>query len=212
MAMKLVSSVIQDPLADWVESLYVHLDLKRIEKWLRPLLGFDGYFSSFFISFHNINITYALLWRIKLILYFHQFSLLQNYLQLEKLPKYLESQTFPESHSPGGQPMIEELMKMCWQVYGYRMSLWAEHVGMIDESFKEPQTLDCLKNVNKIAEENWNKYTSAEYTPLQGHLLKYPIQVDADGKVRPLPGNEAFPDFGGKVLGTRTTLPDALTT
>ncbi|CBI18911.3 unnamed protein product, partial [Vitis vinifera] len=98
------------------------------------------------------------------------------------------------------------------QIYGYRMSLWAEHLGMINNSFKEPQTLDCVKNVNKMAEENWKRFTSDAYTPLQGHLLKYPIQVDVDGKVRPLPGHETFPDFGGKVLGTRCNLPDALTT
>lgn len=101
---------------------------------------------------------------------------------------------------------------MCLQIYGYRMSLWAEHLGMINNSFKEPQTLDCVKNVNKMAEENWMRFTSDAYTPLQGHLLKYPIQVDVDGKVRPLPGHETFPDFGGKVLGTRCNLPDALTT
>jgi phospholipase D1/2 len=38
------------------------------------------------------------------------------------------------------------------------------------------------------------------------------VQVDGDGKVSPLPGQETFPDVGGKVLGVRTNLPDALTT
>lgn len=98
------------------------------------------------------------------------------------------------------------------QVYGYRMSLWAEHMGVVDSCFKEPENLDCVKNVNKIAEENWQKYTAEEFTPLQGHLMKYPIYVDSNGKVRPLPGFETFPDVGGKVLGSRSTLPDALTT
>ncbi|KAJ4843492.1 hypothetical protein Tsubulata_029123 [Turnera subulata] len=98
------------------------------------------------------------------------------------------------------------------QVYGYRMSLWAEHFGMVDDLFKEPGSLDCVEFVNKVAEENWRKYTADDFTPLQGHLLKYPVQVGADGKVSPLPGQECFPDVGGKVLGARTTLPDALTT
>ncbi|KAF5739316.1 Phospholipase D isoform 1 [Tripterygium wilfordii] len=98
------------------------------------------------------------------------------------------------------------------QVYGYRMSLWAEHMGMVDNLFKEPETLDCIKTVNKIAEDNWRRFTEEEFTSLQGHLLKYPIQVDANGKVSPLPGQETFPDVGGKVLGARTNLPDALTT
>ncbi|CAH9087032.1 unnamed protein product [Cuscuta europaea] len=98
------------------------------------------------------------------------------------------------------------------QVYGYRMSLWAEHLGMIDPSFKEPENSGCVNLVNKIAEDNWKRYTAEKFAPLQGHLLKYPIQVDSDGKVRSLPGYENFPDVGGKVLGASTTLPDALTT
>ncbi|KAL5557797.1 hypothetical protein UlMin_034008 [Ulmus minor] len=98
------------------------------------------------------------------------------------------------------------------QVYGYRMSLWAEHLGLVEKCFKEPQDLDCVKKVNEIAEENWKNFVAEEFTPLQGHLLKYPVEVDATGKVGPLPGRETFPDVGGKILGARTTLPDALTT
>lgn len=98
------------------------------------------------------------------------------------------------------------------QIYGYRMSLWAEHLGMLDDSFKEPESMACVNVVNKTAEDNWEKYTSEEFTPLQGHILKYPIHVDADGKVGPLQGQETFPDVGGKVLGSRSNLPDALTT
>ncbi|KAL1343983.1 hypothetical protein HN51_017900 [Arachis hypogaea] len=97
-------------------------------------------------------------------------------------------------------------------VYGYRMSLWAEHMGYIDECFKEPETLECVQIVNKIAEENWNKYTADSFAPMQGHLMKYPVRVDANGKVSCLPGFETFPDVGGKVLGSRSTLPSALTT
>ncbi|KAG8654525.1 phospholipase D delta isoform X2 [Manihot esculenta] len=98
------------------------------------------------------------------------------------------------------------------QVYGYRMSLWAEHMGLVDKLFEDPETLDCVKTVNKIAEDNWRRYTGEEFSPLQGHLLKYPLKVDINGKVSPLPGQESFPDVGGKVLGARSTLPDSLTT
>ncbi|XWS25956.1 hypothetical protein CRYUN_Cryun27aG0111900 [Craigia yunnanensis] len=99
------------------------------------------------------------------------------------------------------------------QVYGYRMSLWAEHIGKVDDLFKEPESLDCVKSVNNIAEENWKRYSDEAFTQLQGHLLKYPIEVDSSGEVSHLPGQETFPDVGGKILGTRTTtLPDALTT
>lgn len=103
-------------------------------------------------------------------------------------------------------------MYIILQIYGYRMSLWAEHTGTVDDIFKEPETLDCVSSINKIAKENWKNFTADDFTPLQGHLLKYPVEVDVDGKVSHLPGHECFPDVGGKVLGADTPLPDALTT
>ncbi|KAI3464763.1 hypothetical protein Pfo_021426 [Paulownia fortunei] len=98
------------------------------------------------------------------------------------------------------------------QIYGYRTSLWAEHLGKIDNCFKDPESLDCVKYVNGVADHNWKRFTAEQFTPLQGHILKYPVEIDADGKVNPLPGHETFPDVGGKVLGAPTNLPDALTT
>ncbi|KAK9755116.1 hypothetical protein RND81_01G003300 [Saponaria officinalis] len=98
------------------------------------------------------------------------------------------------------------------QVYGYRMSLWAEHLGGVDAIFKEAENLDCVKCVNTIAEENWKKFVDDDYDPLQGHLLRYPVHVTKSGKVKPLRGHEQFPDVGGKVLGSHNSLPDALTT
>lgn len=99
------------------------------------------------------------------------------------------------------------------QIYGYRKSLWSEHLGMLDNCFEEPESLDCIRKVNQIAGENWGRFTAAEFTPLQGHLLRYPLQVDADGTVSPLPDNEQFPDAGGKIIGVHSmSLPDMLTT
>ncbi|KAL8218405.1 hypothetical protein R6Q57_021778 [Mikania cordata] len=98
------------------------------------------------------------------------------------------------------------------QVYGYRMSLWAEHTGKVEDYFKQAESLTCVENINKLAEDNWQKFTKDDYMPLQGHLLKYPIKVDSDGKVTCLPGHEHFPDVGGNVLGNPSTLPSALTT
>ncbi|KAI0514235.1 hypothetical protein KFK09_010270 [Dendrobium nobile] len=97
------------------------------------------------------------------------------------------------------------------QIYGYRMSLWAEHLGLLDSRFEEPNRLDCVRFVNQIAEENWKNFTAEEAKPLKGHLLKYPIKVEADGKVGPIPDQETFPDVGGKILGAPTSLPDSLT-
>ncbi|PSS36579.1 Phospholipase D delta like [Actinidia chinensis var. chinensis] len=99
------------------------------------------------------------------------------------------------------------------QIYGYRMSLWAEHLGTVDKSFHDPETLECVKKVNQVADDNWTRYTAPDFMVLQGHLLKYPVLVDADGKVGPLPGYNTFPDVGGKVLGSHSpTIPDVLTT
>ncbi|GLT39301.1 hypothetical protein SLA2020_134990 [Shorea laevis] len=99
------------------------------------------------------------------------------------------------------------------QVYGYRMSLWAEHLDAVDGRFHEPESLECVKAVNEIAEQNWEKFKAPDFTLLQGHLLKYPIHVDDEGKVGPLNGSENFPDVGGKVLGAHSLkLPDILTT
>ncbi|XP_023003858.1 phospholipase D delta-like isoform X1 [Cucurbita maxima] len=99
------------------------------------------------------------------------------------------------------------------QIYGYRMSLWSEHLGMLDPIFEEPKTLECVRRVNKIAEDNWKIFTADEFATLQGHLLRYPLLVDRDGKVSSLPGYENFPDVGGKIIGSHSTaIPDVLTT
>ncbi|XP_010244835.1 PREDICTED: phospholipase D delta-like isoform X2 [Nelumbo nucifera] len=113
------------------------------------------------------------------------------------------------------QPNYTWAMKKCHprgQVYGYRMSLWAEHLGMLEDCFYEPQSIECIRRVNTLAESNWQSYVSEEFMDMKGHLMPYPIHVGWDGKIGPLPGFECFPDVGGKVLGAPTTLPDALTT
>ncbi|KAL1542861.1 phospholipase D [Salvia divinorum] len=98
------------------------------------------------------------------------------------------------------------------QVYGYRMSLWAEHLGKIHPCFKEANEWECVDYVNTIAQENWRRFTADKFMALQGHILKYPVHIDGDGNISTLPGFETFPDVGGKVLGAPTNLPDALTT
>ncbi|KAM7256873.1 hypothetical protein ACFE04_012614 [Oxalis oulophora] len=114
---------------------------------------------------------------------------------------YQPNYTWAKKHRPRGQ------------VYGYRMSLWAEHLGMLHELFNEPESLDCVRMVNKVADENWTRYTDSEFKLLQGHLLKYPLHVDVDGTVSSLPDHENFPDAGGKIIGAHSVkIPDVLTT
>lgn len=93
------------------------------------------------------------------------------------------------------------------------MSLWAEHLGELEDCFHEPQSLKCIKRVNKISRNNWKAFVDEEGKEMMmGHLMQYPVEVSRSGKVTPLRDYESFPDVGGKVLGSSTTLPDALTT
>ncbi|KAM4085841.1 hypothetical protein ACJW30_10G057600 [Castanea mollissima] len=90
------------------------------------------------------------------------------------------------------------------QIYGYRMSLWAEHIGALEECFKQPESLGCVRLVRSLSELNWRQYAADEVTEMKGHLLKYPVEVDRTGKVKPLPDCVTFPDIGGTVTGSRT--------
>ncbi|CAA2980003.1 phospholipase D beta 1-like [Olea europaea subsp. europaea] len=97
------------------------------------------------------------------------------------------------------------------QIYGYRMSLWAEHMGTLDKCFEHPETLECVRRVRWMAEHNWNQFAADEVSEMKGHLLKYPVEVNRMGKVNPLPGYETFPDMGGKIVGTFTGIQENLT-
>ncbi|PIA42459.1 hypothetical protein AQUCO_02000122v1 [Aquilegia coerulea] len=100
------------------------------------------------------------------------------------------------------------------QIHGFRMSLWYEHLGMLDDSLLNPESLECIQKVNSIASKYWDLYSSDTLEhDLPGHLLSYPIGVASDGMVTQLPGFEFFPDTKGRVLGTISDLyPPILTT
>jgi phospholipase D1/2 len=100
------------------------------------------------------------------------------------------------------------------QIHCFRMSLWYEHMGMLDNLFLQPQTLDCIRKVNTIAQNNWDLYVSKEfYHDLPAHLLTYPVLVTNDGNVGELPAFPNFPDTRARVMGTPSDrLPPILTT
>lgn len=98
------------------------------------------------------------------------------------------------------------------QVFGFRMSLWTEHLGLLEEVHGHPQTIDCIRRVNAQGDELWKQYSAEEITDLEGHLLSYPILVQADGTVDSLPDFDEFPDVGGKIIGSIQRLPQSLTT
>lgn len=88
------------------------------------------------------------------------------------------------------------------QIYGYRMSLWAEHIGSVEECFTHPESLECMRRVRDLGQQNWKQYESDDITEMRGHLLKYPMDVDRKGTMSPLPGCETFPDVGGNICGS----------
>ncbi|KAM5572642.1 phospholipase D beta 1 [Rosa sericea] len=97
------------------------------------------------------------------------------------------------------------------QIYGYRTSLWAEHIGFLEDSFNQPESLECVQRVRSLSEQNWRQYVADEITEMKGHLLKYPVDVDQMGKVKHLPGCETFPDVGGNILGDFKVIQENLT-
>ncbi|XP_059650190.1 phospholipase D beta 1-like [Cornus florida] len=99
----------------------------------------------------------------------------------------------------------------CGQIYGYRMSLWAEHTGVLDECYKQPESLECVRRVRSMGEVNWMQFADDEITEMRGHLLKYPVDVDRKGKVKPLAGYETFPDVGGNIVGSFLGIQENLT-
>ncbi|GBG86059.1 hypothetical protein CBR_g40960 [Chara braunii] len=101
----------------------------------------------------------------------------------------------------------------CGQVHGFRMSLWAEHMGTVEEVFRHPSKPECLKRVKEIARANWQQYTAGQVTNMQSHIVPYPITVTEDGEVTHLEGFQNFPDTDANVLGDESFfLPNILTT
>ncbi|KAM7258465.1 hypothetical protein ACFE04_014206 [Oxalis oulophora] len=100
------------------------------------------------------------------------------------------------------------------QIHGFRLSLWYEHLGMLDDTFLTPESEECVLKVNEIADKYWDLYSSESLEhDLPGHLLRYPIGVSADGLVTELPGFEFFPDTKAKIQGEHSDyLPPILTT
>lgn len=91
------------------------------------------------------------------------------------------------------------------------MSLWAEHLGVLEDCFTQPESLECVRRVRSMGETNWQQYAASEVTEMRGHLLKYPVEVDRMGKVKPIPGQECFPDVGGNIIGSFLAIQENLT-
>ncbi|KAL7181904.1 hypothetical protein ACSBR1_040754 [Camellia fascicularis] len=91
------------------------------------------------------------------------------------------------------------------QIYGFRMALWYEHLGVVDEAFRHPEILECVTAINTLADRNWKIYVSDDFhDDLPCHLLKYPVKISDNGNITTLQGFEFFPDTKAHVLGNKS--------
>lgn len=99
------------------------------------------------------------------------------------------------------------------QIHGFRMSLWYEHTGFLDQAYMQPWTPECMRKIQHRGDQLWKLFVQEEIVNLPGQLLTYPICVGRDGSVSELQGFTYFPDTKAKVLGTVSDfLPEVLTT
>jgi len=100
------------------------------------------------------------------------------------------------------------------QIHGFRMSLWAEHLGAACAAYERPHTLGCVRLVNAQARAAWEAYCAEQVTAMPHHLMSYPVEVARDGTVGHVYDHVTFPDFpGAQVEGRKSSkLPTILTT
>lgn len=100
-------------------------------------------------------------------------------------------------------------------VHAYRMSLWYEHTGCLEEVFLEPHSADCVRRMLTIGEEMWIVYSREDLVDMEGkHLVNYPISISVDGSVGDLVmGVGTFPDTNTLIKGKKSKLlPPVCTT
>ncbi|THG05542.1 hypothetical protein TEA_016695 [Camellia sinensis var. sinensis] len=91
------------------------------------------------------------------------------------------------------------------QIYGFRIALWYEHLGVVDEAFRHPKILECVTAINSLADRNWKNYVSDDFhDDLPCHLLKYPVEISDNGNITKLQGFEFFPDTKARILGNKS--------
>lgn len=63
------------------------------------------------------------------------------------------------------------------QVYGFRQTLFEEHLGEAAACFADPGSLECMREVRRRADASWRAFAAEEVQPLPCHLMPYPFQV-----------------------------------
>jgi phospholipase D1/2 len=98
-------------------------------------------------------------------------------------------------------------------IHGYRLHCWATIMAKMEDVFRYPASVECVRRVNEIAEENWKVFCSDQVQDMKSHLLPYPVSVAEDGSVEARTEGGYFPDTKAKITGTKSgLLPELLTT
>lgn len=92
-------------------------------------------------------------------------------------------------------------------IHAFRLHTWASITGQMDDVFRNPSSPECVHAMNKIANENWNKYLGKETVDMESHLLPFPLEYEG-GKIQPRRGlgDGNFPDTKASVLGKKSIL------
>ncbi|KAL7601339.1 hypothetical protein Lser_V15G25288 [Lactuca serriola] len=100
-------------------------------------------------------------------------------------------------------------------VHGYRMSLWYEHTGRVEQVFQDPESLECVVMMRLFGERMWEIYSGDEVIDMEGaHLISYPVSITREGEVEDyVDSGGCFPDTKAQVKGRRSkVLPPIFTT
>jgi phospholipase D1/2 len=54
------------------------------------------------------------------------------------------------------------------QIYAFCMQLWAEHLWLLKDLFRDPEMLECVLRVNVMAQANWDEYMPEEVINMKG--------------------------------------------
>ncbi|KAL5264098.1 hypothetical protein ACHWQZ_G005247 [Mnemiopsis leidyi] len=97
-------------------------------------------------------------------------------------------------------------------VQGLRKSLWVEHLGVYEDVFEFPKSIECVRRVRELTDKNWELYLDNKNDTKAGHMMTYPIRVSRSGDITPATDNGFFPDTTAPILGTKSSyLPSRLT-
>jgi phospholipase D1/2 len=99
------------------------------------------------------------------------------------------------------------------EVHAFRLHCFARTTNRMEDVFRDPSTVECMRRMNDIAKENWDMYCQDDICEMKSYLVPYPIQVSQEnGSVSASTQHGYFPDTAANILGSPGVLPKSLTT